>query len=139
MGDDVVTAVLNVLQGGDMPSKWNDTTIVLIPKVRRPTHIKDLRPISLCNVIYKLVSKVIANRLKRILPKVISQSQSAFVPGRLISDNILIAYEMTHFLKRRRKGKEGYAAIKLDMSKAYDWVEWSFLRDMMLRLGFAQR
>jgi hypothetical protein len=122
-----------------MPSKWNDTTIVLILKVKRPVHVKDLWPISLCNVIYKLVSKVIANRLKKVLHEVISPSQSAFVPGRLITDNILIAYEMTHFLKRRKKGKNGYAAIKLDMSKAYDQVAWPFLRDMMLCLGFAQK
>jgi len=119
-----------------MPDEWNDTTIVLIPKVRRPENIKDLRPISLCNVVYKLISKTVANRLKRILPDIISPSQSAFVPGRLITDNILIAYEMTHFLKKRRKGKEGFAAIKLDMSKAYDRVEWGFLGDILRLLGF---
>jgi hypothetical protein len=86
-------------------------------------------------VLYKIVSKVLANRLKQILPEVISQSQSAFVLGRLISDNILIAYELTHYMRNKRKGK-GVAAIKLDMSKAYDRVEWSFLHDMMERLGF---
>jgi hypothetical protein len=86
-----------------------------------------------------LVSKVLSNRSKQILPDIIAPSQSAFVPGRLISENILIAYEMTHYLKRRKKGKEGYAAIKLDMSKAYDRVEWNFLRDMMTKLGFERR
>lgn len=87
MGDKVVEEVLQVLARGDMQAKWNETTIVLIPKKKKPEDIKDLRPISLCNVIYKLISKVLANRLKCILPKIISPSQSAFVPDRLISDN----------------------------------------------------
>ena len=75
-------------------------------------------------MVYKVISKVLANRLKSILPDVITPNQSAFVPGLLISDNILIAYDMTHFLLNKRKGNVGYAAIKLDMSKAYDRVEW---------------
>jgi hypothetical protein len=65
VGDEVVTEVLKVLDGSPMPDKWNDTTVVLIPKVRKPEYIKDLRPISLCNVIYKLISKVLTNRLKK--------------------------------------------------------------------------
>lgn len=136
IGDQLTKEVLHVLRGGDMPDGWNDTLIVLIPKNATPVSMKDLRPISLCNVVYKLVAKVITNRLKLILPDIISPNQSAFVPGRLISDNILLAYELTHFLQRKRSGPVGYAAIKLDMSKAYDRVEWSFLRDMMERLGF---
>ena len=111
--------------------------MVLIPKVRKPKHIKDL--ISLCNVIYKLISKVVANRLKGILPDIISPAQSAFILGCLMTDNILIAYEATHYIQKRKKGKDGYAAIKLDMSKAYDRVEWSFLEEMMIKLGFARR
>lgn len=124
--------------GGPMPEGWNDTYVVLIPKVKDPTRIKDLRPISLCNVLYKLVSKVLANRLKLILPEVISENQSAFVPGRLITDNVLIAYKLSHMLLNKKRGKEGYAAIKADMSKAYDRVEWNFLKMMMERLGFCQ-
>jgi hypothetical protein len=122
-----------------MPEGWNDTVIVLIPKVRNPEKISEFRPINLCNVLYKLIAKVLSNRLKKILPQIISPSQSAFVPIRLITDNVLLAYELTHYLNNKRKGKEGIAAIKLDMSKAYDRVEWSFLRNMMSRLGFSER
>jgi hypothetical protein len=118
---------------------WNDTVIVLIPKVRNPEKISEFRPINLCNVLYKLIAKVLSNRLKKILPQIISPSQSAFVPSCLITDNVLLAYELTHYLNNKRKGKEGIAAIKLDMSKAYDRVEWSFLRNMMSRLGFSER
>lgn len=118
IGDKVKEEVLAVLNSGEIPAGWNDTIIVLIPKVEQPDKLKDLRPISLCTVLYKLISKVLANRLKEILPEIISPSQSAFVPGRLITDNVLLAYEMTHYLKNKRGGSNGVAAIKLDMSKA---------------------
>ena len=111
--------------------------VVLIPKVKNPNRIKDLRPISVCNIIYKLVSKVIANRLKLILPAIILENQNAFVPGRLITDNILVAYEVSHYLLNKKKGREGVAAVKADMSKAYDRVEWSFVRAMLTKLGFS--
>ena len=103
-----------------MPELWNNTMVVLIPKTRKPKNLKELRPISLCNVVYKVVAKVITNRLKLILPNIISHNQSAFVPGRMISDNVLLAYELTHYLQNKRSGGPGYAALKLDMSKAYD-------------------
>jgi hypothetical protein len=138
VGEQVTQEVLAVLNGGDMTSKWNDTVIALIPKVKELDKVTDLWPISLCNVVYKLISKVLANRLKTILPDIISPTQSAFVPGCLISDNILIAYELTHHFLKRKKGNTGFAAIKLDMSMAYDRVEWQFLEQMMMKLGFCQ-
>ena len=112
--------VLAVLNGSPMPNGWNDTIVVLIPKVKKADKLKDLQPISLCNVLYKLISKVLANRLKKVLLDIISPSQSAFVRGRLIMDNVLLAYEMTRHLRNRRKGEMGLAA-------AYDRVEWAFL------------
>ena len=81
--------VLGVLNEGPMPVGWNDTIIVLIPKTSSPQTLKDLQPISLCNFLYKLISKVLANRLKNILPDIIFASQSVFLPGRLITDNVL--------------------------------------------------
>jgi hypothetical protein len=138
VGEKVTEEVLNVLNGGPMPPDWNETCIVLIPKVQEPDNMKDLRPISLCNVVYKLISKILANRLKVILDEIISPNQSAFVPGRLIMDNILLAYECTHYMKTKKIGKEGYAAVKLDMSKAYDRVEWAFIERVMRKMGFAE-
>lgn len=100
--------------------------------------ICQFRPISLCNVVYKVTAKTIANRFRGVIDKCIDKAQSAFVPGRLIPDNVLLAYEILHSLKQRRVGKKGYMAVKLDMSKAYDRVEWIFIKELMSRMGFAQ-
>jgi hypothetical protein len=136
VGRKLTSEVLHALHGNKLPEGWNDTVISLIPKTEKPERVSDLRLISLCNVTYKVVSKVLAGRLRAVLDDVISPSQSAFVPGRLISNNIIVAYEITHFLLNKREGDLGYAALKLDMSKAYDRVEWNFLEQMMKRLGF---
>lgn len=126
VGADMVREVLTFLNEGCMPAKWNETVVMLIPEVQNRERLKDLRTLSLCNVIYKIASKVLSNCLKLILPEIISQSQSAFVPGRLISDNVLIAYDMTHYLQNKRSGGKEFAALKLDMSKAYNRVEWNY-------------
>ncbi|KAM6599952.1 hypothetical protein CsatA_019561 [Cannabis sativa] len=139
VGKDVIKQVRSFFLFGSLPEGLNHTNIVLIPKKKNPSHMSDLRPIALCNVLYKVCSKVLANRLKVALPLVISDNQSAFIPGRLITDNIMISFEVMHYLKRKRMGKDGYMAVKLDMSKAYDRVEWSFLCDMMLKMGFDSR
>ena len=113
--------------------------LTLIPKVKNARRVTDFQPISLSNVLYKLIAKVLANRLKPLLPQIISKTQSAFMSERVITDNILIAHEMLHSLKAKWTGKLGYMALKLDMSKVYDWVEWSFLEKIMLKMGFSEK
>ena len=109
---------------------------MLIPKVKCPLKITELRPIALCNVVMKIMSKAIANRMKPLLDVVISDSHSEFIPRRLISDNVLVAYEIGHFMRRKRQGKTGWASLKMDMSKAYNRVEWRFIAHMLKALGF---
>jgi hypothetical protein len=136
VGDKVQEEVLGVLNGAEIPEGWNDTTVVLIPKVKDPQWLKDLRPISLCNVLYKIISKVLANRLKVFLHDIISPNQSDFFLGHLITDNVHVEYETTRYLQNKRRGEEGYCALKLDMSKAYNRVEWDFVEAMLRQLGF---
>ena len=117
---EVCVAVLDFLNGGVFHDDINEKYIALIPKIKNPTHITEFRPISLCNVIYKFIAKVFANWLKKVLRKIISPNQSAFIPSRLITDNIVIAFEALHTMDTWLKGAERYMALKLDMSKAYD-------------------
>jgi hypothetical protein len=138
-GEDITRAVLRVLNGDERLEEINSTFIVLIPKVPNPTLIGQFRPISLCNVIYKIISKALANRLKSVLSEIISEEQSAFVPGRIISDNIISAYECLHFMRTNCTKQNGYCALKLDMSKAYDRIERTYLSTIMERLGFSRR
>ena len=117
----------------------NHTIISLIPKVDCPIEIKQFRPISLCQVVYKALAKILVNRLKRFLSRCISKNQSAFVLGRQILDNVILSHELLHFLKNKRAGRNGFMAIKLDMSKAYDRVEWIFLARIMEKMGFCSK
>lgn len=123
INQDVKTSVLSWLNSGTIPYPINHTFITLIPKTTYPEYVHEYRPISLCNVLYKIFSKVLANRLKKILPSIITEHQSAFVKDRLISDNTLVAFETLHCMKKHKIGETGFMAVKLDMSKAYDRVE----------------
>lgn len=114
----------------------NKTHIALISKVPNPENTSQFKHISLCNNSYKILSKVLSNRLKTILPNIISYHQNAFVPSRQIHDNLFVAHEAYHYLKLKKKGKRCELALKLDMNKAYDRVEWDFLEETMLRMRF---
>lgn len=98
--------------------------------------MQDLRPISLCNVVIRILSKVLSNRLKSCLGSIISEKQSAFIEGRLLTDNALVAFELNHYMRRRTQGKIGMVGLKIDISKAYDRLEWGFLRHIMEKFGF---
>lgn len=128
VGKMTISNYLDILNQCRSVKDWNDTIITLIPKVKQPKQVSDFRPISLCNVAYKIVAKVIVNRMKWILQDIISENQSAFVPRRSIFYNIIIGHECLLTIKSRRTGRKGWVALKLYMSKAYDRVEWSFLK-----------
>lgn len=116
-------AVIGIVHGTLPPKYVNSTLVALIPKVKSPTKVSEFRPISLCNAIYKLASKVVANRLKLILPDIVLENQSAFVSGCQNTDNALIALESFHFMKYHFWGRWGHISMKMDKSKAYDSVE----------------
>ena len=125
---------------GTLPTPLNHTFITLIPKTNSPEHVHQYRPITLCNVLYKFFSKVfLANHLKKLLPSIITKPQFAFTKDRLIFDNILVAFDTLHCLQRYKVGTHGYMAIKLDMSKAYDRVDWGFLEEIMRKMDFNER
>lgn len=113
----------NFFSQGKLDPHLNKTYITLIPKVTNPESITQYRPISLCNYNYKIIAKVMGNRLKPWLPKIISMEQSAFVSGRQIQDNIFIVQEVLHQLRVRKRKRKFQAVLKLDMQKAYNRVE----------------
>lgn len=104
IGPEIFKCCTSWLEELSFPANLNDTTLVLIPKRDNADKLTDLRPIALCNVLYKILSKVLANRIKEVLPNLISENQSAFVPGRNISDNVLVAFELLHYMKRKNRG-----------------------------------
>uniref|UniRef100_A0A8R7V269 Reverse transcriptase domain-containing protein n=1 Tax=Triticum urartu TaxID=4572 RepID=A0A8R7V269_TRIUA len=136
---EVVSAVKRFFVEGTMPEGLNDTVIVLIPKGNDPKNIKDFRPISLCNVIYKVISKCLVNRLRPLLDELISETQSAFIPGRMITDNALIAFECFHKISHSKVPQNTHCAYKLDLAKAYDRVDWNFLEGVMVKYGFSKK
>ncbi|KAL8098318.1 hypothetical protein AgCh_031186 [Apium graveolens] len=111
VGQDAVTVVQHFFEHGHVENQLIQTNIALIPKKKHPQVMIDIRPISLCNVVYRIISKVLANRLKRIIDAIISDTQSAFIPGRLITDNIMIAHELIHYMKRKTTRKQGWMAL----------------------------
>ena len=119
----VITTCLHILNEGGNIAPLNHTYIALIPKVRKSRTVNEFRPISLCNIIYKLIAKVVANGLKKILNDIISPTQSVFLPNKFITDNIVIGYECLNKIRLNKSKRQELVALKLDISKAYDRVE----------------
>ncbi|XP_021742818.1 uncharacterized protein LOC110708902 [Chenopodium quinoa] len=136
VGSSVVSAVQHFFAHGYLLKDWNRTFLALIPKVDSPEVVSQFRPIGLCNVIYKCIAKCLTGRLRQVLPSLVAGFQNAFVPGRLLSDNALIAHEVLNYVNKPKAKKKFFAAIKLDMNKAYDRVNWDFLFRLLQAYGF---
>ncbi|GJR24572.1 hypothetical protein Tco_0973099 [Tanacetum coccineum] len=134
---DVSNAIREFFRNGTILKELNHTIIALIPKVKAPMRVNDYRPISCCNVLFKCISKIIANRIKYCLKFIVSPNQSAFVPGRSITDNILLTQELMHNYHLDRGIPR--CAFKVDIQKAYDTVDWSFLRMILHGFGFPDK
>lgn len=131
-----ISAVKHFFESGFLLKEFNYTNLVLIPKLPAPELLSHFRPISLCNFCLKIITKILANRLKTILDRVVTPHQFAFIPGRLIQDSIIVAHEAFHHPKINRRGSKFDMAISLDFNKAYDRVEWNFLEAVLRRMGF---
>lgn len=138
--DTVKTDVINTVQAffhlGSLCRALNHTLITLVPKISLPEEVSHFRPISLCIVLYKVISKILVNRLKLFMESIISPCQNAFIQGRNISDNIFLAHEIMDALRKKKGRKYNFGALKIDMSKAYDRVDWNFLRAMLTVMKF---
>ena len=135
IGNDVIKAMTYFFLRGFMPKEINNSLIVLIPKITNPTSVNHFRPISLCNVVYKIISKILVSKLRPVLDKLISPTQSAFIPNRWTAENQIIVQEIVHNFNSW-KTSPGLMAIKLDLQKGYDRVNWKFIQAILLHFSF---
>ncbi|XP_071918841.1 uncharacterized protein [Coffea arabica] len=137
IAQNVYNAVLSFFYGAELPHFVTSTSIVLLPKVSNPQDLSQFRPISLCNFFNKLLSRILADKVAGVLPRIISPEQSGFVKGRNISENYLLAQEVVAGIGKKARG--GNVVLKLDMSKAYDRVSWLHIIGVLRRFGFGER
>ncbi|XP_021864500.2 uncharacterized protein [Spinacia oleracea] len=137
VGGLVTKSITRFFETGYLLKEWNQSLLVMIPKIPNPELASHFRPISLCNTIYKCISKCLVNRMKGVLPEVISNFQHAFIPGRYMEDNILLSHELINMVNTRKS--KPMAVVKLDISKAYDRVNWTFLLKVLQAYGFPSK
>lgn len=137
VGESVTRFVLDFFESGVLPQSLNDVLIVLLPKIGKPELITQFRPVSLCNVLFKIITKMMVIRLKNVISQLIGPAQSSFIPGRLSIDNIVVVQEAVHSM-RRKKGRKGWMLLKLDLEKAYDRIRWDFLEETIKAAGLSE-
>ncbi|KAJ9536695.1 LOW QUALITY PROTEIN: hypothetical protein OSB04_un000168, partial [Centaurea solstitialis] len=134
IGSDVLLAIHNFFYRGRISKEINHTLLCLLPKSPNASSVSEFRPIACCSVLYKCISKIIVERMKPYLDRLLSRAQSAFIPGRKIGDNILMAHELVvgyHLEKGPPR-----CAFKIDLRKAYDMVSWDYLFRMLEGFNF---
>ena len=136
LGRDFTSCVLHFFLTGTLTRKLNMTWVTLVVKFEGAQEIKDYRPIRMVGCVYKVIAKILTNRLSSVMAQLVGESQFAFVQGRQILDGALIACEVVQWLKKKRKAA---TLLKLDFQKAYDSVRWSFIDHVLDRMGFGSR
>lgn len=134
---DIYDAVIEFFETGKMPRVINCTTVTLLSKIPNPAAIKDYRPISCCSVLFKIIAKLLASRLQKVMSFLIDEAQAGFIPGRKGADNTILAHELIRAYSRKHISLR--CMIKVDLQKAYDSVEWSYVLQIMEGLGFPHR
>ena len=134
VGPHLTEAVSEFFRNGKLLKEVSNTLISLIPKVQNPSSLRDYRPISCANVIYKCITKILARRIKMVLPDLVGREQTAFVPGRRAADSILLTHELMHLYQSRRLPAR--CMLKVDLMKAFDSVDWHYLRLLLQAYGF---
>lgn len=137
IGPDVVGAVQEFFESGRLLKQINHANIVLIPKSPNASKVGDFRPISLCNILYKIIAKILAIRIKPVLEEIVSDNQAAFLGNRLMSENIFLVQELLRKYARKRISPR--CMLKVDLHKAFDSIDWGFLQWMLASIGFPPR
>ncbi|XP_050238425.1 uncharacterized protein LOC126687917 [Mercurialis annua] len=131
---DIIKAVQEAFQNGKILKNINSTSVVVIPKSPNAENLGDFRPIACCNVIYKIITKILSSRLSPILCNIVSENRSAFVPKRSIAHNIMLAHDLTR--NYHRDVGSPRCIIKIDLKKAYDSLSWDFIEEILISLDF---